>query len=218
MKVKINFPDSEAKTALLNLQLKNINLTPEGAETRLVLASKKAEEMVRLGYDEIEKLYQLEKEVWVDTFNSNELLERWFGKVKKKGDVEKVRNRIKGIFKRLFSGYTIAIKPENDKSPLAITMGAANVTNTRFRVYPSLIKMEIWDVARTIIHEIGHHWFTDQKLGDVTVYGENVALDLATYDPKKARRSTENYSFYFAKVHESKGKRTKGKGYFKASI
>ncbi|HET8828134.1 MAG TPA: hypothetical protein VFM79_02275 [Pelobium sp.] len=218
MKVKINFPDKKSKLALLELQLKNINVSLEVAESRLTLAGPKAEDMARYGYDHIEAIYNQDKSTWIDAFNSDPVLHKWFGSVTKESHVKKVRDRMKGIFNHVFNGYTIGLKPENDNSPLAITMGVANITNTRFRVYPSLIKRDIWEIAETIIHEIGHQWFTDQKLGSTKVYGEVIAGDLAKYDPTKARRSTENYSIFCAKIHQSKGKRVKGKGYFKASI
>ena len=76
------------------------------------------------------------------------------------------------------------------------------------RVYTHLIKKNIYELAETLVHELGHNWFTDQKLEKVKVYGERRARDLATYNPRKARRSTENYAIFCTKRYFAEGLHT----------
>ena len=91
------------------------------------------------------------------------------------------------------------------------------MTGDRFRIFTKGVRKAIYPLAELITHELGHNWFGDQKIETRKVYGEGPARTLAEYNPRKARRSTENYSLFCAKAHAAKGLRTKRKGNFRAA-
>ena len=212
MTITVKFPRGARKGRRLDEQLEAVNLTRAAAEGRIRDAAVIADEMLREGLAVLRPIAEGARSRMVDAFAAEPLLETWFGEVTRPRQVRTVHRRLDGICDRFVSGFTAAVRPEDDDSPLAQTAGAANLTGSRFRIYPRGLERDIWDVAELIIHEIGHHWFTDQKLGDLKVYGETRARDLATYDPRKARRSTENYAIFCMKAHEAAGLRSRRDG------
>ena len=207
MNVKIKFPVRKNIETPLKLQLQTYGLNYQETEDRIQKGSEIGRDMIREAYNMVNEIYKKDPAHWIIDYRmSSPLFKEWFGEITKPRQFKRIRNRLKGISNRYNSGFTVAIKPDSKGTPLAQTAGAANVTKNRFRVYPRLLKRDAWDIADTFVHEIGHHWFTDQKIEKVKVYGENRAKDLAKYNPRKARRSTENYSLFCRKVFEVNGK------------
>lgn len=218
MQVKIDYPTAKGRKATLKAQLdrfSNFSLDFNDMDDRLILSSEKARELVNAGSDYLVQTIGTNKNRWVDNFNGNTILTRWFGEVKRKAQVQDVANRMEGLRKRMNRRLKVRVRPHSKPQikkidagkgfTLAQTVGAINLRSGTFTVYPYLVTKGVWDIAETITHEIGHQWFKDQKLERTTVYGATAARDLAKYNPRKARKSTENYSLYCNQVHPLMG-------------
>ena len=218
MHVKIDYPTTKGRKATLKAQLdrfSSFQLSFTDVDERLILGCEKARELVNAGSDYLVQNLGTSKNDWVDNFNRNTIMVRWFGRVERKAQVEKVLNRMEGLRKRFNRRLKVRVRPHTKNQikkiesgrgyTLAQTIGAVNLRSGTFTVYPKLVTREVWEVAETILHEIGHQWFKDQKLENTTVYGETAARDLARYNPRKARKSTENYSIFCNSVHPLMG-------------
>jgi hypothetical protein len=218
MKVKINYPNTQGGKATLQAHLdrfSNFRLDNAAVESRLIMGAEKARELTNAGSDYLVQAIGSNKNKWMENFNRDATLVEWFGIVKNKQQVQKVVNRMEGLRKRMNRTLTIRVRPfpksqikkidAGEGFTLAKTVGAINLRSGTFTVYPYLVTRGLWEVAETIVHEIGHQWFKDQKLESSTVYGETPARDLAKYNPRKARKSAENYSIYCDRVHPQMG-------------
>jgi hypothetical protein len=177
-------------------------MTISQAETILLEAADLGESMVKKGFAEIKKITDKNKNDWKDSFNENELFAKWFGKVDNKGQVKKVRNRMDSICNRFITGLKIRFRPQKERTHYAHNRGIFFEPST-FKVFPLLLDEDIQFIASTYIHELAHVWFKDQRLGTEIVYGEQPALDLAKYHPRRARKSAENFAFYCEEVAAS---------------
>ncbi len=212
MSLTIKLPASRVRRQRLARQLGEAGLSLDSAQTRLQHAWPVAGAMLDAGFNVVEEIMELPRDRRERAFNDHSDLVHWFGEIERPRQARTVHKRLAGIRRRYGRNVTVALKPDRFKdddrrTPAAQTAGAANVTKQRMRVYTTLIARDIWEVAEVLVHELGHHWFTDQKLEKVKVYGERRARDLAKYNPRKARRSTENYAIFCARRHEADGLR-----------
>lgn len=229
MQVKLDYPSVKGRKATLKAQLdrfSNSTLSFNEMDDRLILSAEKARELVNAGSDYLVQKIGTNKNKWVEKFNDDTILKRWFGEVKRKAQVQDVANRMEGLRKRMNRRLKIRIRPHSKGQikkinagrgfTLAQTVGAINLRSGTFTVYPYLVTKGVWEIAETISHEVGHQWFKDQKLEKTTVYGEPAARDLAKYNPRKARKSTENYAIFCDKVHPLMGYERNFSGSFSA--
>jgi hypothetical protein len=171
------------------LEAKGMNISQ--AETILLEAADLGESMVKKGFAEIKKITDKNKKDWKDSFNENELILNWFGKVDNKSQVKKVRNRMDSICNRLIRELKIRFRPQKERTHYARNRGIFFEPST-FKV----LDEDIQFIPSTYIHELVYVWFKDQRLGTEIVYGEQPALDLAKYHPRRVRKSAENFAFF----------------------
>lgn len=220
-RIQIKYPSSRRKSRKLNAQFDDIGLFITDVYERMYAAQPVAVVMGASGLAKIATVYNLNRNERVDAFNADATLKLWFGEVSRPRHVRKVHDRMAAIADRVDRSFTVAIRPDRLRngqrvSPAAITSGAINLTTLRLRAYVILVRSSTLSVAKTYLHELGHVWFKDQNLGVETVYGEQAAQDLATYHPRKARRSTENYSQFARAQYLADGHPRTGDGFYSA--
>lgn len=148
---------------------------------------------------------------WINNWNNDALLVRWFGLINKVGDASAVHNKLNSVVTRLNKKMTIRLHPQRDMKYSDEGTGGTTAQNNgtffeprTFKVFPWLFEsarnadrsLNIENMASTFIHEMVHLTVFDQKLEGETVYGEELALQLAIDRPNKARKSPENFSFF----------------------
>lgn len=220
-RIQVKYPSSRRKTRKLNDQIESIGLNVTEVYERMYAAQPVAVVMGASGLAKIATIYDLDRAERVDAFNADATLVLWFGEVSRPRHVRKIHDRMAAISDRVDRSFTVAIRPDryrkgNRVTPSAITSGAINLTTLRMRAYVILVRSSTIDVARIYLHELGHVWFKDQKLGVVTVYGPQAAQNLALYHPRKARRSTENYSRFAKEQYIADGHPVTGDGFYSA--
>jgi len=112
--------------------------------------------------------------------------------------IKKVERRIKRAYRRVSKQnmkIRIAYKPKYENA-YAVNSGFM-LSPRSFMLLPNWFKKDKQGKAGTIIHELFHDLFRDQKVEyfgrKVKVYSSAAANKLAKQKPKKARRSAENY-------------------------
>lgn len=201
MSHKVKSPTVKSKRKSLREDLEKLDLTISETEDLLIDALELAQRMMGKAYREISAIIRLDNKEWEDTFNANRKLKKWFGEVSRKNHVRDVERRMDSICDRMNKGISIRLRPQKERTHNAQNNGTF-FEPRRFKVFPNLIAKDQEPgegrdaIAAVLIHELMHTWFKDQKLGDKKTYGSERAMDLATYDPKKARRSAENYEQY----------------------
>ena len=201
MSHKVKSPTLKRKRRDLADDLEALDLTIGETEALLIDALNLAERMMNKAYREISAIIRLDNKDWKDTFNSNRKLKKWFGEVKRKNHVRDVERRMDSICDRMNKGISIRLRPQKERTHNAQNTGTF-FEPRRFKVFPNLIAKDSEPdegrdaIAAVLIHELMHTWFKDQRLGDKKTYGAERAEDLAKYDPRKARRSAENYEHY----------------------
>lgn len=146
---------------------------------------------------------------WIQNWNGDRLLARWFGRISKVGDATDVFNKLNSVVERLNKKMTIRLHPQRDRAVGGVGGTLAQNNGTffeprTFKVFPFLFEASrtannaliIDDMASTFIHEMVHLTVFDQKLEGETVYGERLALQLAIDKPNRARKSPENFSLF----------------------
>ncbi|SHH31702.1 hypothetical protein [Marivita hallyeonensis] len=205
MTIRVITPSVRSRRNKLRDQLQTAGLSMADAHQRVYDAYPVALELLDAGFEIIDEVRQAPRQDRVDAFMAEPLLVEFFGEATRVRHVNNVHRRLEGLRDRVERGFTVALKPDGKKTPLAQTTGALNTTRVRFRLYTRGIRLDIWDLAALINHEIGHQWFKDQKLGTEPVYGTQAARDLARYHPRRARKSTENYEQFCSAAHIAEG-------------
>ena len=100
------------------------------------------------------------------------------------------------IFCNKVTNKVLTIKIKTANGTYNAMNGGSFLSPNRFQVYPRWIKKEDKERGSIIIHELLHEWFLDQKLDGKKVYGSTAAKKLAKKEPKKARKSAENYEHF----------------------
>lgn len=148
--------------------------------------------------------------------NFEEILEKWktshdavlyFGELLKVRHIKIIRKRIRRInrwlHKRKLKIRLLSQNKAAKKTLIGQNYGSF-LSPRRFVLFPRWFKQDKNEKASVIIHELMHEWFDDQKItrhGKTRkVYGKNAARALAKENPKKARRSAENYEQYCEQV------------------
>lgn len=157
-----------------------------------------ATRMAEKGKARVNAVYSKPRSQWVASWNADPMLTKWFGDVNRKSQVKDVHSRLLSVCIRLSRGITIRLRPNSESSPLAQNARWFMEPKT-FKVFARLLRKNDEYVASVFVHELIHLWFTDQKLDGTTVYGEALAMALADANPRKARRSAENYESF---VHD----------------
>lgn len=194
MSHKIILPTQNNKLDEVKSDLENHDLSIGNAKQALMQAALKSEQMAAKACRYIESITNGKKRDWVKDFNNSTLLRTWFGKVDGKGQVKKVRNRMRSVSNRIDKGLKIRLRPQGER-----TLNARNemghFSARKFMVFPKIFEdgINIERIASIYIHELVHLWFTDQKLNGEKVYDADTAKQLARENPKSARKSAENY-------------------------
>ncbi len=219
--LNIELPSVAGNVAILRADLHDISYAEKQTENGNEILVEK-ELVIEDAFDILENAYAIAKEIsarglrrlqtiideprdqWTSIWADRVRLNRWFGAVDKASDVKDVYDRLKSVDDRLNKKITIRFHPQRDQNTNAQNMGTFFEPKT-FKVFPKLIENSLDEetkeigynyIASVLIHELIHVWFTDQKLDGETVYGDELALKLAEDNPKKARRSAENYEHF----------------------
>ena len=155
------------------------------------------------GLEPLDAIVAKDRDKWVSSWAKDATLVEWFGDAEKPDDVKDVHDRLTSVQRRLNKQVTIRLHPQREYSVSAQNNGTFFEPKT-FKVFPNFFSSaidgsgaaQLDEMASVMIHELIHLWFTDQKLEGVKVYGATLARQLATDEPKKARRSAENYEHY----------------------
>ena len=209
----IKLPVKTANVALLRTDLKDITYMENGVEKELSIddayeilndSYKIAKQISGRGLRRLTNIIDEPRENWENLWANNQRLVEWFGAVDRPKHVKDVHDRLKYVDDRLNKQITIRLHPQRSASTNAQNNGTFFEPKT-FKMFPNIFKHSLDDVtqevgyayiASVMVHELMHVWFKDQKLGGETVYGEALALQLAIDNPKKARKSAENYEHY----------------------
>lgn len=204
----IKLPRTKRNRRSVDWHLNKYGLKIGHMKQALMQAAVMSEKMSAECHKILRHVYLLKGGSSVENFNKSPILVRWFGKAEKANDVKDVYNRTKSIQKRISKGLTIKIRPQKEKPGNARNHGGFLDPKT-FRVFPRMFEKfldenhhnRIEIIAAIYIHEMMHLWFKDQKLDGEKVYGEDLALKLAKRDPKKARKSAENYEHFARELY-----------------
>lgn len=215
--LEIILPVKTANVALLRQDLRDIDffdgneirpLTIDDAYEILNRVYQRSIEMAENALTYIQPFAVLaERPTWVSTWNNDALLVRWFGSVNDHNDVSGVFNKMNSVVNRLNDKMVIRLHPQRSKTTSAQNNGTFFEPKT-FKVFPWLIESNLDEekaigydyMASVFIHELIHLFVFDQKLDGETVYGEQLALKLAEDEPKKARKSPENFEHFCLEV------------------
>ncbi len=183
------------------------NLTAAKVKKMIKEAIRRAEQQACCGLQRVEKVLKKDtKREKQRAWKKDALLVDYFGDEKLTVESMKdVRNRLRRCHRRLADKQlTIRIFPQSKTS--SKTTSAQNLGSVfspkKFKIFSHWFSITDGDSrAAIIIHELNHDLFMDQKIKDssgkrVTVYGKTLAKKLARENPKKARRSAENYELF----------------------
>lgn len=186
---KVDWPNKKETDKVLDAT----GMTKTEIEQRIEDAIAQGQTMAKRGVGVIAPILDGDRKTWESAWNRNETLTKWFGKVTKANHVKDVHRRLDGACDRLANHVLkVNVKAELPKDFHAQNLGGPLSPDT-FKVAPEWITMEVESRAAVIIHELLHMWFIDQKIDGESVYGDDMALQLARDNPDKARRSPENY-------------------------
>ncbi len=189
---KIKWPKKQSK---IDEIINDSGYTKNKIEKRIVIAIEEAEKMAKIGDRCISSILNKDKSKWVSSWNNNATLVLWFGKVSKKNHVKDVGRRMEDVCNKV-TNKVLTIKIKTANGTYNAMNGGSFLSPNRFQVYPRWIKKEDKERGSIIIHELLHEWFLDQKLDGKKVYGSTAAKKLAKKEPKKARKSAENYEHF----------------------
>jgi hypothetical protein len=192
---KIKLPSRRKKLRALETDLQAYDMTTSQAVKKCVRCLNLAIRMAEKGKDRVNTVYSMNKNVWISCWNKDPMLTKWFGDASQKSNVKDVHSRILSVSTRLSKGISIRLRPNSESSPLAQNAGWFMEPKT-FKVFSRLLSKSDEYVASVFVHELIHLWFTDQKLNGEKVYGKALAMALADDNPRKARRSAENYESF----------------------
>lgn len=194
---KIKWPTKKSKRDSI---LSDVGYTKSEVEDRIVIAVQQAEKMAKKADKRIAKILDENKTKWISCWNSDDTLVLWFGKVTKKSHIKDVGKRMSQACDRVANKVlTIKIRPADGSTNAS--NGGGFLSPKTFKVYPKWIKKDDCPRGAIIIHELLHEWFADQKIDGEKVYGSSDAKKLAKEEPKKARKSAENYEQYCRDLH-----------------
>jgi len=209
--LNIIFPAKAANLALLRADLSEIKYSDGSGIKEMVYedvpvilneAHSRARKMAEKGRMHMDKVINKDRSELVKAWNSDSKLKTWFGEAELPNHVKDVYDRLSSVEDRLNKKISIRVQPQRDSGTNAQNNGTFFEPKT-FKVFPKLIINSLdpatsvpdYDyIGSVMIHELIHVWFTDQKLKDGTkVYGDVLAKKLAKENPRKARKSAENY-------------------------
>lgn len=198
MNHKVTIPRNAGDRIQMTKELNELGLKIGHAKQASLQAALISEEMSKKAYSYIDKTLGFKKKKWKNNFNSDSLLVEWFGKVVKNGQAGDVLRRMNSTKKRIRRGLRIRLRPQRKQSNARNTMGFMGPKD--FQVFPKMFtkrtsggQIDTEEISAVFIHELLHLWFVDQKLDGKKVYGADLARQLAKREPKKARKSAENY-------------------------
>jgi hypothetical protein len=201
MNHKVTVPKKKGNLTQMTDELSDHGLKLGNAKQGSLQAALISEKMSRKAYSYIDKALGIRKSRWVVNFNNDPLLKKWFGKVDKKAQAQDVLRRMDSAKKRIRRGLKIRLRPQKKQSNARNTMGFMGPKD--FQVFPKMFthrtsggQIDTDTIAAIYIHELLHLWFKDQKLDGKTVYGSDLAKELAKREPEKARKSAENYEHF----------------------
>jgi len=221
--LEIILPVKTANVALVRQDLRDIDFLDntgvvrpieiEDAFTIIQTAYNRAIELAETAHDYLKPFVVLSRRAtWVTNWNSDELLVKWFGVISHHNNASDVNNRLSSVVDRLNKKVTIRLHPQRNRAVTPVGLEGTRAQNNgtffepkTFKVFPFIIESNIDDstkavsideIAAILIHELIHLWFNDQKLDGETVYGDDLAMQLAIDNPKKARKSAENYEWF----------------------
>lgn len=189
---KVRFPRRRRNRDRLVDDLSAQSLSLARAETAVIDTLERAEELAQLGFLVIDEVYSTRQENWIENWNAHPMLVRWFGEVSAPRHVWRVYRRMKSARDRLRKNITVRVRPERERSPTAQNAGWFAEPKT-FKIFPAFLEHGLDKRAAITVHELIHLWFRDQRIDGEKVYGDALALRLAREEPRRARRSAENY-------------------------
>ncbi|MDF1699299.1 MAG: hypothetical protein P1U56_25815 [Saprospiraceae bacterium] len=198
---RIKLPHRQRNRTRLENDLQAISLTTQQAIDKCVRCLNLATLMAEHGKARINTVFSQNKRRWVNAWNNDEMLVRWFGEVTHKRQVRKVNRRILSVTTRLSRGIVIRLRPNVNESRNAQNNGWI-FEPKRFKVFSRLLDKTDEEIASVFVHELIHLWFMDQNLNGETVYGAPLAQALARENPRKARKSAENYEHFVLELWE----------------
>jgi len=193
---KIKLPTRRKKRKALEKDLKAYNMSTRQAVRKCVRCLNLAIRMAEKGKARINNVYSEPRNTWVACWNNDPMLTKWFGDVNRKSHVKNVHSRMLSVTNRLSKGITIRLRPSAECSSTNAQNGGWFMEPKTFKVFSRLLGKNDEYVASVFVHELIHLWFTDQKLNGQKVYGKALAMALADDNPRKARRSAENYESF----------------------
>jgi hypothetical protein len=204
MACKVKMPKLKKNSDQLETDLAIYGLKIANAKQALLQACVIANKMSKKGNDVIEQITDGKKKKWVADFNRNTTLRKWFGKAEKKSHVKDVRNRMRSVNKRIGKGLTLRLRPQKGRTLNAQNYGTFFDPKT-FKVFPQIFdgSINVDYIASVFIHELLHLWFSDQYIDKSKVNTEGEVIKLAKKNPKKARKSAENYELYCLDLWQS---------------
>ena len=218
-KPTIRFKSRGGRSALD--ELSEIGISKAEAERMICDAVERAERMARRGLRDFDKIMgerrrKRKKRAW----QRNTLVKRYFGSRKVTiPQIRKTRRRLNRAHRRLSKRrLTIRVFPQPPGSESRAQNLGTVFSPRRFKLFPEWFKLNNGTSehknsfsavsgdeqrAAIIIHELNHDLFFDQKLNGTPVYGETLAIDLASQKPRKARRSSENFEWFCIRRSQS---------------
>lgn len=201
MKHKVTLPKNKGNFDQMTEDLSAYGLKIGHAKQGSLQAAVIGEDMSQKAYSYINKALGFRKKKWVENFNNDPLLKKWFGKVEKRDEAGDVLRRMNSVKKRFRKGLKLRLRPQKKESNARNTMGFVGPKD--FQVFPKIFskrtsggQIDTETIASIFIHELLHLWFKDQKIDGKIVYESDMAQKLAKLDPKKARKSAENYEHF----------------------
>jgi|GEM_PF-4311362 len=212
--LEVILPVKTANVALLRQDLRDINFL-DGTEVRPMTIDdaypvlnriyQRSIEMSEVALAYIEPFVVLSQRAsWVENWNNDELLVKWFGEIDHHNDASGVFNKMNSVVRRLNKKITIRLHPKRNSTTSAQNNGTF-FEPKMFKVFPWLFEatqdqttkaLNYDEMASIFIHELIHLFVFDQKLDGEKVYGEDMALQLAIDEPKKAQKSPENFEHF----------------------
>lgn len=201
MKHKIIFPAQQKGMTDLNNDLEAYGLSIKEAEKILIKAAEKSSKMTGKACDHIGEIIKSNRANWLDEYNNDKLLCKWFGKAEDPIHIRGVHNRMESACNRIDDGLTLHLRPQN-KMPKSAKGNGTHFGPKAMKIFPSIFENSTKpdEIASVFIHELLLMWFRDLKSKDMELNKDEFARKLAKEAPKKARLNAANYERFFKEL------------------
>ncbi len=204
MKHKIILPAQQKGMNDLKNDLEAYDLNIKTAEKILIQAAEKSSRITGKACDHIGEIVKNNRGNWLEEYNSDKLLCKWFGKAEDPIHIRGVHNRMESACNRIDEGLTLHLRPQN-KLPKTASGNETHFGPKAMKVFPSVFRNGTGskEVASVIIHNLLLLWFRDLKAKDTELNKVEFARKLAQESPKKARLNAANYERFFKELSDA---------------